>query len=434
MKKKLVYIISCGLLILSGCMSSLQPPVSTAIPATRVTNHTQPLVIHPTLTNMPLVPSSTTVAKLVEPACLSIQSDLPAKYSYEGNLLLIDPESSSEDWLSLYKTHSEESILLPYRGPASPVVSPNRTQFAVQSYEERSIDIFSTSGEILKSIPMQENWGWLADWVNNQQIAIVMSEPSDNPRYVKYPASVLILDPFTEQTQVLLPDYPYIDRANQMTQFGGLWGSTIYDPSLSRVVYAGARNLSGYMFYSLTEGKILAEIPSPSRRALPIWFSNGVQFIVLGEDFYKVSASGETKKITWFNPNYDIDKNAGWSYFINYFIKNYYSLSPNENFLAFWFGKREENISWDQTTFTLAILNLETGEIIDTCIELSNYTHEDLPPYAYPIWSPDSKKLLVSAKYPQEGERDLVLIDLEKYAAYQLQSDLIPAGWLVADE
>jgi hypothetical protein len=434
MKKKLIYTISCGILILSGCMSSLQPLASTAIPATKDTNHTQPPVIQPTLTNMPLVPLPTAAIRLVEPACLSIQSDLPAKYSYEGNLLLIDidPEAPSEDWLSLYKTHSEESILLPYSFPETPVVSPNRTQFAVESssYEERSIEIFSTSGEIIKSIPMQENWGWLADWINNKQIGIVMAEPSDNPRYDKYPASVLILDPFTEQIQVLLPDYPYIDRANQMTNFGGLWGSTIYDPNLSLVVYAGARNLSGYLLYSLTDEKILAEIPGLARRALPIWFSNGMQFIVLGEDFYKVSASGETEKITWFNPNYDFDKYVGW----DYFIKSYYSLSPNENLLAFWFGRHEENISWDQTTFTLAILNLETGEIIDTCILLSKYTYEHSSPFPYPIWSPDSKKLLVSARYPQEGKRDLVLIDLEKYAAYQLHSDLIPAGWLVADE
>ena len=392
------------------------------------TNNTQPPVIHSTLTNMPLVPSPTTAAGLVEPVCLSIQSDLPSKHSYEGNFLLIDTESSSEDWLSLYKIYSDESILLPYRGPASPVVSPSRTQFAVQNYEERSIDIFSTSGEIVKSIPMPENWGWLAGWVNNQQIAIVMSEPSDNPRYDKYPASVLILEPFTEQTQVLLPDYPYIDRTNQMINFGGHWGSTIYNPSLSRVVYAGTHNFLGYLLYSLTEEKILAEIPNYNLGALPIWFSDGTQFIVLGgDDFYKVGASGETKKITWFNPNYDIDKNAGW----DYFIENYYSLSPNENLLAFWFGRHDENTSWDQTAFTLAILNLETGEIIDTCIE---HRHEHFPPFAYPIWSPDSKNLLVSTKYSQESERDLVLIDLEKYAAYQLQSNLMPVGWLAVDE
>lgn len=433
MKNKMAFIISCGLLILSGCMYSLQSPISTSIPATRVTNHTQSSVIHPTITNMPQVPSPTTAARLVEPACLSIQSDLPANYSYEGNLLLIDidPEAPSGDWLSLYKIHSNETILLPYRGPASPVVSPSRTQFAIQYYEENSIDILSTSGEIIKSIPMQENWGWLADWINNQQIAIVMAEPSDDPFYDKFPASVLILNPFTEQTQVFSPNYPYIDRANPMINFGGRWGSTIYDPSLSRVVYAGTHNFLGYMLYSLTEGKILAEIPNYNLAALPIWFSNGSQLIVLGgDDFYKVSTSGETKKITWFNPNYNINKNAGW----DFFIRSYYSLSPNENLLAFWFGKREENVSWDQTTFTLAILNLETGEIIDTCIKASNYQHEHLPPFAYPIWSPDSKNLLVSAKYPQENERDLVLIDLEKHAAFRLQSDLIPAGWLVGDE
>jgi hypothetical protein len=101
--------------------------------------------------------------------------------------------------------------------------------------------------------------------------------------------------------------------------------------------------------------------------------------------------------------------------------------------LAFWFAKHDENISWNQTTFTLAVLNLETGEVIDTCIMSRNYTPEDLPPLPYPIWSPDSKNLLISAKYSQGSGGHLVLIDLEKQAAYQLSSDLVPAGWLVVN-
>ena len=429
LKKLSVCLSLCGVLVLAACAAP-RPVVTPTPPATA--NMTSSVTASATLMaiSTPL-PSVTPTPDPVRLACIEIQPALSEGHIYEGNLVLINANYSSEDWISLYNLQSGEDTILPQKYSSDPVVSPSRIQFAIQNYEENSIDVFSTRGEIIKSIPMQENWGWLADWVNNQQIAIVMAEPSDNPRFDKLPASVLILNPFTEQTQVLLPNYPYIDIVNPMIQFGGRWGSTIYDPSLSRVVYAGAEKFQGYLLYSLTEGKILAKIPNPNRRALPIWFSNGTQFIVLGgDDFYKVSASGEIKKITWFNPNYIINENAG----LDYFIRDYYSLSPNENLLAFWLARHDENISWNQTTFTLAILNLETGEIIDTCIISSDYTYEHLPPLAYPIWSPDSKNLLVSPKYSQGSEGNLVLFDQEKQAAYKLPSDWVPTGWLLPEE
>jgi len=286
---------------------------------------------------------------------------------------------------------------------------------------------------------MRSNWGWLADWLDNQRIAIVMSEPSDDPRYDKYPASVAILDTVTGLTQVLPPDYPDIDLANPLIQFGGRWGSIMYNATLTRAVYAapvsnpppetGGGN--GYVFYSLTGEKKLAEISNPSMRALPIWFGDGMQFIVKGGDeFYQVSAGGELKKLTRFNPDYIFDKNSG----LDYLVDSYYSLSPDESRLAFWQTRYEKNLDTNQLSYTLAILDIETGEVTDTCISYGDHSPFNFPANSYPVWSPDGSTLAVYANYrSEEKEGELVLIDLEKQTAYPLPGNLIPTGWLLAE-
>lgn len=115
------------------------------------------------------------------------------------------------------------------------------------------------------------------------------------------------------------------------------------------------------------------------------------------------------------------------------------------------------NLDWDETTFRLAILDMESGEIVDTGIpsghnkEMSKFEY---PVFPEPVWSPDGNSLIISANlrydepvqgvemdeegnkitisYLERVARDLVLIDLENMTAYQLPSEWIPNEWIPA--
>jgi hypothetical protein len=338
----------------------------------------------------------------------------------------------------LYNLLTDELSVLPQKYSVGHAVSPDHTQLALDDYDAKKIDILSANGKIIRSLPMQSNWGWLADWVDNQQIAIVKAEKSDNARYIKYPASVVILDTFTGKMQEFPPDYPNIDIANQGISLG-YWGSTVYDPTLTWVVYAGMMSNPpdpmfgslGYILYSLTKEEILAEIPDQGPRANPIWFPDGKRFVILGRDeFYQVNTHGQIEKLTDLNPDYDIVNNSGRAYLLDY----HYSLSPDGNFIAFWQTKYNEDVKHDQLTFFLAILDLTTGVVTDTCIKSGHHDFEILLADPTPIWSPDSKSLVVLANLHEgEGSRNLVLVDLVERAAYELQSSYLPTGWLVVN-
>ena len=439
MNKFIAGFVLCMILLL-GCCSPTPQTVSPVVPTAVAVTDTPQLTPEPTKTSSPTPLPTYTFTPTPEPPivqnCISIQPELPADHTYTGNLLLMDAAYGS---LELYNLQSSESVILSEEYYVNHETSPDHTKVALRDYKTKTIYIFSADGKIIKRIPIRSNWGWLADWLDDQRIAIVMSEPSDNPRYDKYPASVVILDTVTGQIQILPPDYPGIDRANQMTQFGRRWGSTVYNASLKRVVYAGPVSNpppetgggNGYIFYSLTEAKKLAEIRNPYGATLPIWLDDGMQFIILGVDeFYRVSAEGKLEKLTRFNPDYVITKGSGR----NYWLDDFYSLSPDESRLAFWQTQNDKNLDQHQLSYTLAILEIETGLVTDTCISYGINLPFDLPTNFYPIWSPDGSTLAVYANYrSEENEGELVLIDLEKQTAYPLPGNWIPTGWLLAE-
>jgi len=398
------------------------------------------LTPEPTKTSSPTPLPTHTFAPTPEPPivqnCISIQPELPADHAYTGNLLLMD---ASYGPLELYNLQSSESVILSEEYYVDHEVSPDHTQVALRDYKTKTIYIFSADGKIIKRIPIRSNWGWLADWLDDQRIAIVMSEPSDDPRYDKYPASVVILDTVTGLTQVLPPDYPDIDLANPLIQFGGRWGSIMYNATLTRVVYAGRVSNpppetgggNAYIFYSLTDEKRLAGILNLRMRALPIWIGNGMQAIILGVDeFYRVDADGKIEKLTRFNPDYVFNEGSS----LDYLFDDYYSLSPDESRLAFWQTRHEKNLDTNQLSYTLAILDIETGEVTDTCISYGDHSPFNFPANSYPVWSPDGSTLAVYANYrSEEKEGSLVLINLEKQTAYPLPGNWIPTGWLLAE-
>jgi hypothetical protein len=275
--------------------------------------------------------------------------------------------------------------------------------FAYKNGETRRLEIFSTDRKQIKSLAWEEKWGGIAGWLDNHSILIVMSEPEspELPQFDQYPRTILVVDPFTSRIQTLPPNYPDIDQASRMTSWGGS-GTTVYDPTLTWVVYPGSMELEdyvgmGYILYGIPEKKKLAQLPSASWNKLPVWSPDGSQFIVMGDDeFYVVSYEGKISKVTHLNPEFHPPESTT----INYLVY-YYTWSPDKQHVALWLSK------FGTDRLTLAVLDTHTGSVTDTCIP-AGYNPRDLWGLPYPVWSPDGKSVVVAANYRlQDGSYDV---------------------------
>jgi WD40-like Beta Propeller Repeat len=437
--KKRIFILWINIMIfLGGCSGTLL--TQGTLPSDELT--LTPLII-PTKTIVQIGTSPTTpvvatktvnITSTITPTpdtgvsedCLTIQPNLPGEIGYSGKIMLETHGPDVVNNISYYYLNSGNKSDIPSMGSIDLSVSPNRTRFAFEDYNSKRLKVFGSDGIQIKSLPWGKYWGWVDRWLDNQNIAIVMAEPeSSGSNFDKYPRAVLILNPFTNQMQTLPPDFPDIDLASTNLSWDKS-GTTIYDPTLRRVVYPGTMqggNLSGmgYILYGIPEKKKLAQIPSAGWDSLPLWSPDGSKFIVMGDDeFYQVSYDGRISKITHMNPGYVPDKNSGDKYWAEY-----YSWSPDGQHLALWLQ------TLDTHRRTLAILDVATGLITDACIS-AGYNPDDVRTLPYPVWSPDGRSLVVAANYrPEDNGNDVVLVDLEKDEAYKLTTNKFPVGWLV---
>jgi WD40 repeat protein len=311
--------------------------------------------------------------------------------------------------------------------------------WAFKNMAANRVEVHSSTGKLIKSIPMGKYWESFAGWLDNQNLIVVMEEP-DLANYtpqpyilapIKYPREVRVINVFTGKMQSLASNYPNIDLANNGARWD-LFGTTMYDPTLTRVIYPGPLNIkvgevdNGYILYDIPEQKILAEIPNPSwTRYTPKWSPDGSYFIVMGKDeFYLISITGKSTKLTHMNPLFDPITRKGRNY-----DGIYYDWSPDGKQVAMWLREDFKNQP------TLAILDIETGMITNTCI-LAGFDSDRHQNFPYPVWSPDGKYLVVSANYQADqniqGHYDVVLVDLEKKAAFKITSNMFPVGWLIS--
>jgi hypothetical protein len=379
-------------------------------------------------TSTPAVPPITPTSQPgVVQSCIKIQPGLIEKNDYTGTIAFETHDPPVVNVFSFFDFKTGKFSKIIGKDMMDFSTSPDRSMYAYENFGTHRLEIFSADRKSIKSLMWGVDWGNIAGWLDNQRIIIAKSEAeSPGSHAAKYPRSDLAINPFTNQTKTLLPDYPNIDKASENTSWGN-FGTTVYDSTLSRVIYPGLMKLSdykgmGYILYGINEKKILAQIPSVTWNQLPLWFSDGSQFIVMGDDeFYRVSYNGQITRISHMNPDFaPKGKNK-----IDYLIE-YYSLSPDDKHVALWL------VDFTTKRGTLAILDTHTGEVTDTCI-LAGYNPFDIGTFPYPTWSPDGRELVVAANYrPNDNSHDVALIDLEKQAAYIITTNLFPVGWLIS--
>jgi hypothetical protein len=362
--------------------------------------------------------------------CFNVLPTLPLPNEYRGKLLL-NKSPMYDDYF--YDLQTAQLTKFPDQGqsPLNIVVTPDRLKYAYHDQDSSYLKIYYSDGRLQRSVAWENDWRWLDGWLDGSRIIFetpIIPNVSYGISLLEYPEPLLLLNLANNQRQKLLPEYPGIDQASNNTSWWS--GTTLYDSSLTRVVYPGImekieRNKTerigmGYILWDIPDKKELAEVPALDYIVEPKWSPDWSRFIVNADgDFYIVTRDGVVSQITNFNPNYG--KTNG----ISYFDSQDYSWSPDGVNVALWLNSSEPNNS------TLVVLNTQTRKITDYCIQprydsASNYYFPKPP-----IWSPDGKVLAIEASTgSSHSEDDTVMIDFEKGIASKIASGLVPIGWL----
>lgn len=351
----------------------------------------------------------------ISQACLKILPELPMDNAEQGQIILFDPEKSS---YVLYNPSVKELQNISDDRVFDLIVSPNRMLYAYRDEQSNKLMVFSSGGELQRSINWENNWETLGKWQNNEHILLIKSSAASTE---EYPRHLIVLNPFSGETQDLQPIYPSIENASYQLSWEGS-GTTVYDPMFTRVVYPGVIEGKGmgYILFDLKNKTKLAEIQSPNFTKAPKWLYDGSQFIVnaKGGEFFLVSRDGEITQISHMSPDYDPTKNN-----FNY-EASFYSWSPDGKYLALWL------FSYKTNDTTLAVLDIHSGTVTDFCLS-HGPNPLNMPYFPIPIWSPDSTAIVVEANFQSEnGENDVMLVDLIKKNATRISQNLTPVGWL----
>ena len=174
---------------------------------------------------------------------------------------------------------------------------------ASDNISNEELVIAGANGQRLKAIPWEEGWVGPLGWLDNQRLVISLAGLDLDENQGLYPSTLLLLDPFTGERQVLNPDFTGIYGTPKAGWDG--WGGTLYDPTLTRVVYPyiGDNDLYTYALWDLQKQKLVATLEavfagpvSIDWAPMPVWSPDGSHLVVKGlvED-----VNGETTVATF---------------------------------------------------------------------------------------------------------------------------------------
>ncbi len=263
----------------------------------------------PTSTPAPEVTVTPSLSPLVPPQgnlasqCLEVLPELPPGAGIEGVLVLdsrldVNRRVTRDTYLiDLATGDSRQIASKPDENQSFHVVSPDRTLLAYRSaivdasdnISNEELVISDATGQRLESIPWEEGWVGIPGWLDNHRLVIRHTGLDSDENQVLKPATLLLLDPFTGQRQVLKPDFTGIYETPKAYWDG--WGGTLYDPTLTRVIYPylGDDDLYTYALWDLQKQKLVTTLEavfagpvSIDWAPIPVWSPDGSRLVVTG--------------------------------------------------------------------------------------------------------------------------------------------------------
>jgi len=383
----------------------------------------------------PATPTPTATLDLIsqlQTQCLAGRAGLPENASPNGRIVLDSKvtlgngRSNRDSFLLDVGTCVATRINLANEGGKDFSVSPDRTLLAYQrtlldahdNMVGEELVIADKSGEELISLPWEDEWLQIVDWLDNQRVVINLFKRQEN--LAQMYCTLLVLNPFTGEHQILIPDFAKMYEYSPFPDWDH-WGVTMYDPTLTRVVYLTENSEFSYALWDLQAGKRLAILPAVGFFT-PQWSPDGSRFVIeafndeqFALELYLVNRDGEIEQITNL---YGEDET----------VLTNYSWSPDGRYIAAWLSTK--SMSKDNEV-ELVILDTTTYEIKHYDVQIKHGGGFSSEPPQKPIWSSDGRYLIIEEWFEQD-HRQIFLIDVLENVSVSIAKDMEPMGWMVA--
>jgi hypothetical protein len=374
--------------------------------------------------------------------CFDILEERPSTLAASGTLLFASV--TNEVVYMEAATGAQAALTQPNESRFGFAVSPDRRWVAyrrvlreamrIQTVED-SLVIANAADEPLSVRPWEAGWTSLAGWLDGERLIINIAARDGDEALAKKPATLIVLNLTTGRQKELSPDFPNINFEYPVPNWDE-WGVTMYDASLTRVVYpfdSFERFDAGYTLWDVPGQRVLAHVPSTMRTHAPRWSPDGARFVVAASE-----AAGEN----WLRFElFSAERNGGEARRLTYLTEHYaavyiqsYSWSPDGRRIAFYLVEEPQGVPFiEHGEAHLAVLDLETGEVTNTCVPGEHDASVGPARVPPPLWSPDGTQLIVENSSAESRSR-VFLVDLASQAAIVVAGGVRPEAWMVGDK
>lgn len=377
--------------------------------------------------------------------CIAVSAP-STKIEVEGTMIFLDHSGQS----IVMSGEHQEKIPEEYNnnGNYDQSVSPGRNlllyrKVEPQNHPSASLVVAESNGHIVyqMSEDQEDQVEWLPgiDWLSETYIRYPVKNKEDQQM------RLFALRVPTGEIQELRTSFPDMADGGSIEWGIDTWAisygvkkgvNVIYDPSRTLAVYPKVQNDDSkegqhvYLasLYDIQNDKELATIQL-SGSYDPKWSPDGHYFTIVGgdpitqsRDIYLIPRSGDQfTALTGLTEQYPRGTIGT------------YSWSPDGQRIAFWYKEVEQE--GGENRFTLMLYDLAGRKTINLCIRGNSVSaplefNSSFELRGKPIWSPDGTKLLVTQYDPATSDAIDLLIDLKQGAAYQIATNLEPAGWM----
>ena len=363
--------------------------------------------------------SSCNTSKSIRFECPNIETNLSGLKS-NGSLVLDGDGTHLMEMDSLGLTQ----INKPNEGLYYFAFSPEHNWIAYISTVSDDLVIAGMENKIIKAIPWEDDWAYVK-WLNEEKLIIPLIQKSQVPGVSNF----LVLNPFTNERNLLSADYPemYYSEPGRIIE---------YNPRSDSVVYLQG-GVSGSFYYTLWDIQSKTAIaqlePVGDMHAFPHWSSDGSQFAMalslfsnMGDfpsyEIFRVLRDGSVAQLTHLSDYYP------WVYIADL------SWSPDNRYIAFWYSSWSDDVEPYYDTVGdryLGLLDVQTGSITSYCIggELNAALGSGI--YSAPLWSPDGRQIVFRSQIGDHYVLDsqMILLDIRENRAFLIAKASEPVGW-----
>jgi hypothetical protein len=461
MLKKFLLLSLCIALLFSGCQAGAI--LSTRMPSPNaITNPTNTLphppiqriteaITSPTIEVTPDAPEPTLTATFpadthLSLQCLEVTETLPTGFSSLGTVIFQSRDTKPTPHVDLFLhdmiDNSVSTVTMNDFDHVGSVVSPDKTQIAYirvpadddgNPTMDKELVVATLDDTRLSTIPWENDWKTIEGWTSDQRLVIhALLSDSSGGDDINQKSYYLVVNPLTGEREELFHDFPgYFNP--QLAQGTGDWWGVSYSPDLTRAVYLrylpDDTELFTYSIWDLEKQQLLATLVEVysyytlfgTMANRPVWSPDGSSFAIIGlnmdppgeveyseYELYRVSKDGPVEQLTNLSP-------------VAVLQGLRFSWSPDSQKIALYLD------TWyDTKNSHVALLDMETLEVIDYCISLPGGYHVE------PIWAPDSKQFIAYSQDETDQTSQSILVDITGGFAAQIATDMSILGWMVA--